>query len=74
MKTQCDGIMDAYMDAAREVCKENGIVICDCYRKWKLMSESGIETTELLANKINHPSRQMNWLFAAMLIDTILEN
>ena len=74
MKTQCDGIMDAYMDAAREVCKENGIVICDCYRKWKLMSESGIETTELLANKINHPSRQMNWLFAAMLTDTILEN
>ena len=74
MKTQCEGIMDAYMDAAREVCKENGIVICDCYRKWKLMSESGIETTELLANKINHPSRQMNWLFAAMLTDTILEN
>ena len=74
MKTQCEGIMDAYMDAAREVCKENGIVICDCYRKWKLMNESGIETTELLANKINHPSRQMNWLFAAMLIDTILEN
>lgn len=74
MKTQCDGIMDAYMDAARAVCKENGIVICDCYQKWKLMSESGIETTELLANKINHPSRQMNWLFAAMLTDTILEN
>ena len=41
--------------------------------KWKVMKEIGIDTTELLANKINHPTREMNWLFAIMLVDIMIE-
>ncbi len=71
---QNTGIMDAYLEAARKVCEALGVKVCDCYKKWKKLAEHGADTTRLLANRINHPTRQMNWLFAASLLETILFN
>ena len=71
-KLQNEGVMDTYMDAAREVCKEYNVRVCDCYRKWKLLAESGVDTTSLLCNHINHPSREMSWLFAVSLVETMM--
>jgi lysophospholipase L1-like esterase len=73
MDNQNKGMLDAYIDAARALCKEKGIPVCDVYKKWKRMAECGIDVTELLANKINHPTREMNWLFAASLLETIFD-
>ena len=73
MKLQNGGVMDMYMDAAREVCKKHNAPVCDCYKKWKTLEKCGADTTELLANKINHPLREMNWLFAYSLAETIFE-
>ena len=70
---QKDGIMDIFMDAAREVCAKNKVPVCDCYAKWKLMADNGVDTTELLSNKLNHPSRDMNWLFAVSLLETMMK-
>lgn len=72
-RIQRDGIMDLYMEAAREVCREQGVTLCDCYKKWKLLDKFGVDTTVLLSNFINHPSREMNWLFAVSLFETIME-
>ena len=33
-----------------------------------------LEDTNLLSNKINHPTREMNWLFAISLIETMMKN
>ncbi len=66
-KMQNEGRMDAFMDAAREVCREEKVPLCDAYAVWKKMAESGIDTTDLLCNRINHPSRKMHLLFAEML-------
>ena len=71
-KLQNEGVMDTYMDEAREVCKEYKVRVCDCYRKWKLLAESGVDTTSLLCNHINHPSREMSWLFAVSLVETMM--
>lgn len=71
-KRQESGILDRYLNAARNLCRSRGIPVCDCYEKWKLLSASGVDTTELLANKINHPTRQMHWLFAAALVETMM--
>ena len=71
-KHQNEGIMDQYMQAAKEVCKEHGVRVCDCYEKWKALKASGVDVTELLANKINHPTREMHWLFAYSLVETML--
>lgn len=71
-KLQKSGVLDAYADAAKEVAAANGAVVCDVYSKWKKMIAAGVDVTELLANKLNHPVRQMHYLTAMMLCDCIL--
>lgn len=70
---QNDGVMDQYMDAAINLCKARRITVCDCYRKWKLLAQNGVNITGLLSNQINHPTRKMNWLFAVSLLETMLK-
>ena len=70
--TQNDGVMDTYMEAARKLCAEEGILVCDCYKKWKAMFEAGVDTTKLLSNHINHPTREMHALFAESLFERIM--
>lgn len=72
-KNQNNGIFEAHIDAARSLCREMNIPVCDCYAIWKRFSESGVNTTDLLANKINHPTREMNRLFAYELVRTMFE-
>jgi lysophospholipase L1-like esterase len=69
---QNSGVMDAYMEAARKLCAEEEIPVCDCYSKWKSMYEAGVDTTALLSNLINHPTREMHSLFAVSLFEMIL--
>lgn len=73
-KRQLEGVLDAYMDAARQICQEENIILCDCYAIWKRMYESGVDTTNLLSNGLNHPIRKMHELFAWQLVQTILNN
>lgn len=73
-QTQTDGILDKYLEAAVAVCEKCGVKVCDCYAKWKRLAKNGVDTTSLLANHINHPTRQMNWLFAVSLMDAILDD
>ena len=69
---QTGGKMDMFMDGAREVCAKYNVTMCDCYAKWKKMSEMGVDTTLLLDNYINHPTREMHVFFADCLFDTLL--
>lgn len=71
-KLQNNGIMDAYMDCARTVCHEENIPVCDCYEKWKKLYKAGVDTTSLLSNGINHPTRDLHKLFAQSILDIIL--
>ena len=41
--------------------------------EWKLMQEKGVDVTELLSNKLNHPTREMNWFTAYKLVETMFE-
>ncbi len=67
------GVLDAYVEAARKVARDHGIPVCDVYAKWKQMARLGVDTTDLLANYINHPTREMNRLFAYSLIETMMQ-
>ncbi|MBE7050625.1 MAG: GDSL family lipase [Ruminococcaceae bacterium] len=73
VESQINKTMDNYIEAALKVCKDKGVTVCDCYRKWKKLSDSGINITQLLSNKINHPTREMNYMFAYSLVETIFE-
>ncbi len=65
--------LEEYVQAAKEVATKNNVPVCDVYAKWKRLRELGVNTTELLANKLNHPTREMHWLPAIMLAEMILE-
>ena len=69
---QNDGILELYVNVIKKVAKTKGVKVCDVYSKWKKMIDSGVNTTELLANKLNHPIREINYLTAIMLLDCIL--
>lgn len=70
MEWQNDGRMDLFMKAACECADDCGIEICDCYSKWKELSLTQ-DTTMMLANRVNHPVRDMHELFAQSLYETI---
>jgi len=67
---QNGGRMDRYMEAACELARSKGIKVCDCYAKWKQLSETQ-DITMLLANRINHPTKEMHELFAQALFEMI---
>ncbi len=69
---QNGGKMDKYIYSAIDLAKEMGVTVCDCYSKWKKLSETE-DITMLLANRINHPTKEMHELFAKELFDCIFE-
>ena len=70
---QNSGRMDTFMEAACRLAERMGIKVCDCYSKWKKISETQ-DITMLLANRINHPTAEMHELFANSLFDAIFED
>ena len=69
---QNEAVFDRHIEAARALCREKKIPVCDCYAIWKQMAHKGVDTTALLSNHINHPLREMHFLFAYELMRTIL--
>ena len=73
-KIENSGVAQKYRDAAVEICKKNNVKICDIYAIWKEMQKNGEDITELLSNKINHPSREFHHTIAKELIKVMFEN
>ena len=69
-KMQNEGRMDSYIEGAAALAREMGVPVCDCYAEWKKLSKTQ-DTTLLLANRINHPTREMHELFAQRLFEII---
>ena len=72
MTRQNAGVFDAHLNAAKALCREKGVPVCDCYAIWKSLAENGVDTTALLCNRINHPSREMHKVFAYELVKTLM--
>ena len=70
---QNSGKMDLFMKSAVQLADEMGVEVCDCYSEWKRLSETQ-DTTQLLINRINHPSPQMHELFADALFEIIFKD
>ena len=68
---QNGGRMDLYMKEAADLARQSGVTLCDCYAEWKKISETK-DVTDLLANRINHPTREMHELFADMLFRAVM--
>ncbi len=71
---QNSGVLRAYMNKAKEIAEECGAKVCDLYPMWEKLIAGGVDITEqLLANKINHPIREIHYYMAMKLIETMFE-
>ena len=70
---QNGGRMDDYIYSAKALADSMGVTVCDCYSRWKELAKTQ-DTTMLLANRINHPTKEMHALFAESLFEIIMGN
>ena len=68
---QTNGTMDNLFESYMALAKSKGATVCDVYNKWKKLYECGADITKLLANRINHPTRDMHDFTAFSLINTL---
>lgn len=69
---QNSGVLTAYFDTAKKVCEKYSIKVCDMYEIWQKWHSIGVNITELLANKSNHPIREIHYYMAIKLMETML--
>ena len=74
VECQNGGVLDSYEKKLREEAEKYGFYYVDAYGAWKKLDSYGIDTTMLLSNRLNHPTRKMHRLFADMLFDCIEKN
>jgi len=73
VKIQNDGVLDAYVNAARALAKKHGIPVADANAIWNRLEEYGVDTTAMLVNGINHPSFAAHGIFTEEIFRTMLE-
>ncbi len=69
---QNSGKMDKFMESAVKLAESMQIKVCDCYSEWKNLSKTE-DVTLLLANRINHPVKEMHELFADAIFEIIMQ-
>lgn len=69
--TQNEGHLKAYFEGAKEMCAEIDVPVCDIYHAWEIMEKCKVDTTNLLANHLNHPVRELHYYTAIKLLEMI---
>lgn len=66
------GTLEKFIDEGKRIADKYGAEICDMYSIWRRLYELGVDTTMMLANKINHPNEFMQEFIANELLRKIL--
>lgn len=72
MRIQKDGVLAAFVDAARKCAQKTGVPIADSYAVWDRLSAIGVDTTAMLVNHINHPVSDAHDIFADLILEKML--
>ena len=67
------GWLQKYLEAAKNAARNADVRVCDCNALWLRMKSSGVNTNALLSNEVNHPTRELHWMFAYELVRTMFE-
>lgn len=73
IKLQKNDMLDKIVGIEKDVALKYGIKVCDVYSAWKKLKDNRVDTTELLANGLNHPIREAHDYIAIKIIETIFE-
>ncbi|MBE7100872.1 MAG: SGNH/GDSL hydrolase family protein [Clostridiales bacterium] len=67
------GDVEFFCEKAKGVTQDSGVAFVDMYAVWKRMHENGVDTTELLSNRYNHPIREFHYYIAIKIIEKMFE-
>ena len=70
---QNGGVIAYYHDVAKKTAEEESVAFVDMYELWKKMYSGGVNVTELLANKYNHPVREFHYYTAIKLVEKMFD-
>lgn len=68
-----NGTLREYYNAYIDVAKKYNAKICDVYSIWEKLKNAGVDITELLSNKMNHPIREFHYYMAIKLLEVMFE-
>lgn len=71
IRIQKDGILAAYAQRLREVAARLDVPVADVYGAWEELAASGVDTTAMLVNGLNHPTAAGHTLTADLLMAAI---
>ena len=66
---QKQGDVEFYCKNAKATAKECGVEFLDLYSVWKKWAKNGVDTTELLSNKFNHPIKEIQFYMAVKVVE-----
>lgn len=64
--------LDERVSVIRNMAEEKQVCLADTYKVWELYQSAGYPVKALLANGMNHPSKECHELFARVLMQLIL--
>lgn len=67
------GMLSRYVETEMSVARELSVPVCDVYGQWLQLYNGGVEITELLSNKLNHPIREFHYYTAIKLVETMFK-
>ena len=65
---QNDGVLAAYAQAVRDVAQAHDLPCADVYRAWQDLATQGVDTDQMLANQMNHPTAEAHAIPADLLM------
>ncbi|OGV73874.1 MAG: hypothetical protein A3K19_10980 [Lentisphaerae bacterium RIFOXYB12_FULL_65_16] len=71
IRRQTTGVLAAYAEAIRETARQAGLPLADVYAAWEQLAARGVDTTALLANGLNHPTREAHRIQAELILQLI---
>ena len=72
LRAEKSAFTEENIDSAVKLARDMNIKVCDCYRQWKELSRTE-DVTMLLANRINHPVKEMHKLFADSIFEAVMK-
>jgi len=68
---QVSGVLAVYVEAIRRVGLETDTLVADVYAEWERKRTLGEDTDQLLANGLNHPTREGHRLTADLILKVL---
>jgi len=73
MELQNSGLLTEFFEKGKAVAEKMGVTVCDGHKLWLDLYKSGVDTDAMLANHVNHPTREAAQLFTNALFEIITE-